>query len=140
MVVDFEIRSFRLSSSRVAPQTGGSQTARQSATRTGFSTTCHGALRKPIQLIENKLLTVRLRWPAVLLGHVLVALCPSLGEERVLENPRRPGGLPHCFLTISRGTRSSCQIGLIVFPNIKSFKRRWPWAPIIMRSGWISKA
>src|ERR1039458_3917756 len=59
MVVDFEIRSFRLSSSRVAPQTDASQTAKQSATRTGFSTTCHGALRIPIQLIENKLLTVR---------------------------------------------------------------------------------
>src|ERR1039458_9645273 len=59
MVVDFEIRSFRLSSSREAPQTGASQTARQSAPRTGFSTTCHGALRIPIQLIENKSLTVR---------------------------------------------------------------------------------
>src|ERR1039457_2513735 len=77
MVVDLAIRSFSLSSSKVAPQTGASQTARQSATRTGFGTICQAALRIPTQLIENKRLTIPIRWPAVLLGHVLVAACPN---------------------------------------------------------------
>src|ERR1022692_466489 len=84
MVVDLAIRSLRLSNSKVAPQTGASQTARQSATRTGFGTTCLTALRIPTQKAHNKRLSTLLRRPAVLLRHV---------QRGGLPQARRPAGM-----------------------------------------------
>ena len=42
--------------------------------------------------------------------------------------------------TINIGSSRSCRTGLMVFPKIRSFRPPWPCAPMITRSGRISRA
>ena len=96
------------------------------------------------------------RFPLLLFGHgsqpSRLALKPrqprvlteqSTCRQRSHESQSHCGRpFPHPFpgLTISMGTSRLWRTGLMVLPKIRSFKPPWPWAPMISRSGWISRA